>query len=74
MKYSASTYIRDAESMSRDVRAARTGVLSKYRKEFPICTFSLAKNIENVNPSKIKIGELTKYEQFLGVKCDSNLV
>ena len=60
--------------MSRDVRAARTGVLSKYRKEFPICTFSLAKNIENVNPSKIKIGELTKYEQFLGVKSDSNLI
>ena len=29
---------------------AHTGVLSKYRKEFPICTYSLAKNIDNVTP------------------------
>ena len=53
---------------------AHTGVLSKYRKEFPIGTFSLAKNIDNVTPPKIKIGQLTKYEQFLGVKCDSNQI
>ena len=59
--------------MSRDVRAARTGVLSKYRKEFPICTFSLAKNIDNVTPPT-HYSALVMCKIFIGERLLAHLI